>query len=365
MNDVYNPDYAIHPGVYLEEILESRGIKKSEFAAKTGITPKTISQIIAGKTMYSTELALIFERTLGISAGIWISLSEKYQLMQMRKKTRGELLSKNNIEWMKKFPLTEMKTRSILPDTKDKGDLLESLFRFFGVADVNSWNVYQESREALFRKSASFSENEFATSVWLKLARDKAEALQTTDYCKDSFEGALAQAKTLISKNLVSSFPDLRSLCAAAGVALVLIPEFKKTHLSGASWWLTPQKAVIALSLRYKQGDHFWFPFFHEAAHILLHSKKSIFLDTFSDRVLNSELEIEANDYSQNFIIPATRWQKFVSGMVFNESTVTRLADDLNLHPGTIVGRLQREKFLPYTHLRHLLDKLDPNLYDL
>lgn len=40
----------------------------------------------------------------------------------------------------------------------------------------------------------------------------------------------------------------------------------------------TPTKAVIQLSLRHKTDDHLWFSFFHEAGHVLLHSKKETFI---------------------------------------------------------------------------------------
>ncbi len=33
---VYKPDYAVHPGEYLEEVLESREIKKKDFAECLG-----------------------------------------------------------------------------------------------------------------------------------------------------------------------------------------------------------------------------------------------------------------------------------------------------------------------------------------
>lgn len=40
----YTPVYAIHPGEYLEEVLESRGIKKKEYAERLGISDKHLSE---------------------------------------------------------------------------------------------------------------------------------------------------------------------------------------------------------------------------------------------------------------------------------------------------------------------------------
>jgi HTH-type transcriptional regulator / antitoxin HigA len=68
-------------------------------------------------------------------------------------------------------------------------------------------------------------------------------------------------------------------LCAAAGVAVAFIPELKGCRACGVTRWLTPEKALIQLSLRYKTDDHLWFTFFHEIGHVLLHGKKEVFLE--------------------------------------------------------------------------------------
>ena len=53
----------------------------------------------------------------------------------------------------------------------------------------------------------------------------------------------------------------------------------RHTHVSGAASWIAPDKAMIQLSCRYKSDDQFWFTFFHECGHILLHGKKEGFLE--------------------------------------------------------------------------------------
>ncbi len=64
---------------------------------------------------------------------------------------------------------------------------------------------------------------------------------------------------------------------------------------------------MIALSDRYKKDDFFWFTFFHEAAHLLLHSKKETFVDDGTD---NDLLEDEANRFAADFLIPSDRAER-------------------------------------------------------
>ena len=54
------------------------------------------------------------------------------------------------------------------------------------------------------------------------------------------------------------------------------MPELPKTGTSGATRWLTPEKALIQLSLRHKSDDQLWFTFFHETGHVLLHGKRVV-----------------------------------------------------------------------------------------
>ena len=89
---------------------------------------------------------------------------------------------------------------------------------------------------------------------------------------------------------------------------VVLVPELPKTHVYGFTRWLTSNKALVQLSLRYKTDDILWFTFFHEAAHILLHGKKDIF---FEFRGVDNEKEDAANRWAANFLIPEKDWEQF------------------------------------------------------
>ncbi|VAW51008.1 Antitoxin HigA / unknown domain [hydrothermal vent metagenome] len=69
------------------------------------------------------------------------------------------------------------------------------------------------------------------------------------------------------------------------------------TVFSGATRWISANKVVIQISLRYKTDDHLWFIFFHEAGHILLHGKKELFLEGTNG--LDEKKENEANVFAE------------------------------------------------------------------
>lgn len=356
----YNPDYVIHPGEYLEEVLESREIKKRDFAERVGLSVKAVSQIINGRSLYSPGVALAFEKTLDIHADVWMNMAEAYQLFHARKKELEGLRSTQTLEWVKKFPIADLKRLNIIPNTKKIEIVADSLLRFLGVSNPNAWQMYQSQREVLYRKSSHFKEHEEATAVWLHLAEREADLIDTRLFDKDRFRAVLKEVRGLTMDPMEKAFSRVQELCAAAGIALVKVPELRTTHISGASRWLSQNKAMIALSLRYKTNDHFWFTFYHEAAHILLHGKKAIFIDT-DNKINAGEDEREADRYAGNLLIPQVEYNMFVKEGKFFQKHISDFARKIGIHPGIVVGRLQHDGYIEHSWHNGLKEKICDN----
>jgi len=75
----YFPDYLVPPGEILEEYLEAYSITQPELAGRTGLTNKTINEIIKGKSPITSETALKLERSLGRPAHFWNKLERQFQ----------------------------------------------------------------------------------------------------------------------------------------------------------------------------------------------------------------------------------------------------------------------------------------------
>ena len=177
-------------------------------------------------------------------------------------------------------------------------------------------------------------------------------AIDCAPFDRDRFTNALAKIRNLTRKAPEQFGPASIDLCAASGVALVFTPSIKGVPVYGATRWLTPEKAMIQLSLRGKYEDMLWFTFFHEAGHILLHGKKEIFIES-EDR--QDEKEQAADRFAANFLIPQPAWKKFVKSEKFkNQAAVELFAKELNIAPAVVVGRLQHEGLIPFSHLNGL-----------
>ena len=137
-NDDFNPDYAIHPGEYLEEVLESRNITNRDFADRVGLTEKAVSQIVNGKALYSPVTAIAFEKALDIKAEIWLNLADAFQLFVARIEERRRLESEETADWVRKFPLSDMRKLQIVPNVRKTEVLADHILRFFNVSDPDT-----------------------------------------------------------------------------------------------------------------------------------------------------------------------------------------------------------------------------------
>ncbi len=352
----YAPDYAIHPGEYLEEVLEARSLKKRELAERLGISVKHLSQIINKQASMSAAMAVQLEMILGVSANIWNNLNADYELFEERQKNENALAEQK--AWLKTFPLRDLKKLGLLPETKDTSILIASLLRLFEIPDPAQWNSYFGKMAVVnFRKSTAFDDNLPHLMSWLRAGEIAATGIATRPFTKEGFKSALEELRKLTIAPSDSYEEKLKRLCAEAGVAIAFIPEFDKTHISGATRWLTQDKALIIISLRYKTNDQFWFTFFHEAGHLLLHGKKDIYIDDHSGFVSNEETE--ANRFARNMLIPEGNWKKFVACGEFSPVAIQNFARARGIHPGIIVGRLQHEKILHFSQYNELKEKLE------
>lgn len=73
---------AIHPGEFLREILEERGLSQAQFARAIGVSSMRVSYVVKGVRPVSAELALLFGKALGQSAQYWLNLQAEYDLKQ-------------------------------------------------------------------------------------------------------------------------------------------------------------------------------------------------------------------------------------------------------------------------------------------
>lgn len=355
----FNPDYAIHPGEYLEEVLESREISQRDLASRMGVKEDYLSSIIHKNKSIGPDTALKLEKVLGISSNIWNNMNANFKLFEAKLKEYAELANKK--EWAREFPLSWLKKYKYIPDARNIEELIKPLLNFFGITSPSVWEQYYKKTQAVYRNSSSFISEQKASTTWLRAGIIKAEKITTTPYNKNTFKQNLNKISKLTTQNSSVFMKKIVDLCAEAGVAFVCVPLPPKVHVYAATKWLNPKKAMICLSLRYKSNDQFWFSFFHEAAHILYHRKKNVYIHDKSTK--KDENEIEANKAARQMLLPITEYNHFVKKGKFYKSDIIAFSKKYKIAPGIIVGALQHDKKIEQGWHYELKEKIDFTCY--
>ena len=349
----FRPDYAVAPGATLLETIQSRGLSQAELAKRTGRPLKTINEIVKGKTAITPETALQLEHVLGVPASFWNKLERNYrEALASIKETKT---FESGAKWAKKFPVKELLKRKAISQSADDIGLVRATLRFFGVSSISAWKQIWTVPTTAYRRSPAFAHSPEATAAWLRLGEIQAQKLRLPTFSKSSFKRALSTIRDLMNVAPEDLKVRLIEECRKAGVALVFVPELPKTCVHGAVRWIG-DNPIIQLSCRYKVEDIFWFTFFHEAGHVLLHGKRDVFLE---DDSRQSQKEKQADTFARNHLIPEVQWREFVAGSDFFEANIRAFADAVRIPAGIVVGRLQHEKRIDFAHFNYLKRRFD------
>jgi HTH-type transcriptional regulator/antitoxin HigA len=341
------------PGATLRDLLEERGWKQRELAHRLGRPAQAVNEILAGKKEITEDTALELERVLEVPAHFWLAREARYREYLARRRSAEGL--GRHLPWLEQFPLKALQAAGVLPAGRlsagFKPQLVEPLLRFFGVASPAGWQAHYDQMQPQFRRARPQRQtNVPAITAWLRMGELQAARLQVAAYDAHRLRAAVPAMRALSSAPAGQIGPALVRLCAGAGVALVFVAALPGTHVSGVARWLNG-KPLIQLSLLGKWNDSFWFSFFHEVAHVLEHPARAIFLDDDAadgDMAASPE-EQAANRYATDVLVPPAA-QPRLDALPLDAASVEAFAREIGVHPGIVVGQLQRRGRVGYAH---------------
>ena len=346
---------AYHPGITLDEKLKEERMSIKEFAVRTSKPEKTIIAVIKGESSITTEMAIAFENVTKIPAHFWISKQQLYDEYKARIK-RAETFA-HSVEWVKSFPLKEMIKRNWLPQCATPEEKVNALLSFFGMSNEKAWENYyiNEELKIAFRLSLAHTKNPHAISAWLRQGELQSKEITTeSPYSIKKLKSLLPSMKEIMAKEDDNYFKALQALCLEAGIILIETDCLPKAPINGATRWIN-DTPIIQLSNRYHRYDIFWFTFFHEIGHILLHGKKDVFLEGEIMTKQQEDKEKEADDFSSELLFSTQEEEKLIHSGNLSELSIIRTAEACHTHPSIIVGRLQYKGIIPHWEMKNLL----------
>lgn len=338
----YRPSHVLPPGDTLRETLEALEMSQTLLAQRTGLSGKHINQIIQGQSALTHETAIALERATGVPARLWNSLESQYRDHITRLRERKSL--DNQVDWLKRMPVAALKKLGfVTANAKDRGEQLQQVLSFFGVASVNAWEEVWERPSVAFLQSAAFTADYGAVAAWLRLGELEATKILCEPYDRAKLRVLIPELRALTLQLASDFYPRLQMMCARVGVAVVIVPEITGARASGATRWVSPNKAIIQLSNRGKRNDKFWFAFFHELGHVLLHGKREVFVeDRLGQDGGRLQQEREANDFASQILIPAIYENELAR--LSSVAEIQQFAHRLGVASGIVAGRLQHER---------------------
>ena len=346
---LYSPDIAIHPGESLKDELEFLGLTQVELAQRTGLSEKHISQIINSVDPITPETAIKLERAMGTPASFWNNLQKDYDLAVARIATDKKI--EREINEAKKFKCySEMVELGYIKKATDWKIKTENLFKFFS---VDSLSYVQQTEEIAFRQSTG-QFDQYSLAAWLRCGELEANKIKTEQFDSKKIKELIPEFRELTS-NPEGFDSKLQELCASTGIAVVYTPYFKNTKVNGSARWIR-DKAIIQLNTRGAFSDIFWFTFFHELGHILLHGVKERFVD-YKQKTEDIK-EKEADRFAADTLISPSDYQKLLETKPLNRISVESFARSKGIHRSIVLGRLAREGKARWNQIGKFRDRL-------
>jgi len=349
-------DLLVKPGDTIVETIEHYKMSQVELARRMGKKPSKVNDLISGKEPITINTALKLEKVLGIDAQFWINAEASYR--EKLSRIEQQQMLDDCVDWVRQQPYKQLKDCGYLTADKPGPQMAEEALQFYGVASPVQWEAcyVKQFSTAAYRKSEAHLQTLGGMAAWLRIGELEMQKLKVSKFSISSFKKVLKKVKSLVVKQPDDFAKSLQSQCADAGVSVIYTPCLPKAPVCGATRWISGTP-LIQMTDRFKTNDHFWFTFYHEAGHVLLHGKKSVFIEDFDGYAPDKVKEQEANDFAAKTLFPQEVLSQ-LSGHL-TEQSLRNLAKHYDTHPGVLVGQLQHHGKIPFSRFNNLKESIN------
>ncbi|MEI8397034.1 MAG: HigA family addiction module antitoxin [Rhodospirillaceae bacterium] len=350
----WRPAEVFPAGEFLRDELSARGWTQLEFAEIIGRPPRVVNEIIAGKRSISPETANELAAALETSPQFWMNLDTAYQLWKAA--PASERIARE-ARLRERFPIREMIRRGWI-EASESFDIIEAqVLRFFDIPSVDA-----PIRHAHAARRTNNGEVLSVQLAWLCRVKELAGALQVPPYSEMKLRKAIGDLQRLIADP--EEIRHISKLLMGCGIRFVVVEPMPGSKIDGVCSWLeNGTSPVVGLSLRQDRIDNFWFVLRHELEHVLRGDGKDediIDTDLGESGTEDTGAEGIANAAAAEFLVPRAKLNNFIARVrpLYSEQKIVNFATVNGVHPGIVVGQLQKCGEIPYANLRKHLVKV-------
>lgn len=339
-------DLIIHPGETISDILVERGITQAELAARTGVTPAYVCNVIAGKKDISAKFAFALEYALGVSKSFWINLQANYdaellEASELETITDEERVARSRLKDIVKY-LRENGKMSLREAVDDSILSLRKVLQISNIANLKGMVP-----EGALRMSTKSKMDPYVIGAWIRLCQIAGEKRNvSTKFDIEKIDELVAKAKMVMCNAGESIQKSLTELFGEYGIDFSVVRNFRGAPVQGYISKKNDGTFQMVLTIRGAYADIFWFSLFHELGHIVNGDVKSSI--NFIDYDRNADIEVRADDFASTRLIDSSAYMEFVRCADFSLGAIKSFAESQQIRPYIVIGRLQREKRLEY-----------------
>lgn len=327
---------AIPPGATIKEQLVDRGMSQKEFALRMDMSEKHISKLVNGEVLLTIDTARKLEVVLGIPAQFWCNLESIYR--ENLAQVREEKMMDVDVEFAKKFPYKEMANNGWVLETSKGIERAANLRRYFEVVQLKRLQDSLVPAEIARRKISETEKSYYTLVAWAQKAKLEGRKVETKPIDVKLLIKTIPEFRKMTVMSPNEFCPQLQEKLADCGIAMIFLPYIGGSFLNGATFY-DGNKIILGLTVKGKDADKFWFSFFHELAHIILgHLQKG--------EGSSKQEEKEADQYSENVLIPEIDLKEFIETNKITENTIISFAKKEEIDPGIVLGRLQKDGYV-------------------
>jgi HTH-type transcriptional regulator / antitoxin HigA len=347
---------AFAPGEYIREELDARGWSQLDLADILGRPPQAVNEIINGKRSVTPDTARALGEAFGTSAQLWMNLESAYQLARLDAPQGGVHRKAKLYQFA---PVSEMQKRGWIEKTSNLDVLESQVLNFYSIKTLDEPIKFLHAA----RKSTDYGSLTVSQRAWLCRVKRMAEAVQV----QGTFGVGKSQA-LLRDLSALKAEPEetrhVSKVLNSYGVRFLVLEPLGSSKIDGVCLWLTRKEPVIALSLRYDRIDWFWHTLMHECQHLI--KGDGLEAPTVDTQLVGSDAqpqveknttEAEADRFAASFLIEPSEMTSFIARVhpLYSRTKIAGFAKRIGVHPGIVVGQLQRQGRIPYSHSRNML----------
>ncbi len=338
------------PGYFIREQMEIREWTQADLAEIMGITVKHLNKILQNNQPITLDIARVLAGVFNTSAEYWINLDTAYRLWLVNTKTDKESDAEIKSLIYSRMPISDMLKKGWLQPYSNISTLQSQVLDFWNMKSLNFSEIDSHLMPFLTKKSKAY--NQFNASyalTWYRMAQNIAGTINVSAYSRQKLAKLFDNIHTFsVKPDGINTFiKELNSV----GVIFFVLPHLLKTYLDGAAFY-SGKSPVIVFTARYKRIDNFWFTIAHEIAHILHHLNEDIpfILDNLKDGVID-QMEEEANSLAGDKLKHKEILEYLKPHLGYlTVSKVEECAEEYEVHPSVIIGKLAFEKEISYSN---------------